>query len=113
MELSQRKEGNVVVLNIHGTIALGESKDKFTVAMDLLLEQKDTNVLVNFAGIDYVDSTGIGELVGYLNRFLESNRQLKILNPPFRIRRLLQITKLDTVFEIYDDENEALKSFSS
>lgn len=112
MEISKRNEGKVVVLNIHGTIALGETQDKFTQAMDELLAQKDTNVLVNFAGINYVDSTGIGELVGYLNKFLEHNRQLKILKPQFRIRRLLQITKLDTVFEIFDDETKALRSFA-
>lgn len=112
MEISKRSEGKVVVLDIHGTIALGETQDKFTRAMDELLAQKDMNVLVNFAGIDYVDSTGIGELIGYLNKFLKNNRQLKILKPQFRIRRLLQITKLDTVFEIYDDEAKALSSFA-
>jgi anti-sigma B factor antagonist len=69
-------------------------------------------VLVNFSGINYVDSTGIGELVGYLNKFVEKNRQLKILKPHERVLKLLQITKLDTMFEIYNDEQQALQSFS-
>jgi len=111
MEILQRREGNVVILDIYGAISLGESKEKFVRVMDELLSQQDVNVLVNFSGINYVDSTGIGELVGYLNKFVESNRQLKILKPHERILKLLQITKLDTMFEIYDDEEQALRSF--
>jgi anti-sigma B factor antagonist len=79
--------------------------------MDTLFQQKGVNVLVNFEGINYLDSTGIGELVGYMNKFTENNRHLKILNPQERIRKLLKITKLDSIFEIYEDEKAALKSF--
>ena len=113
MEIMQRRQGNVVILDIYGAISMGESKDKFAGVMDDLLSQKEVNVLVNFSGINYVDSTGIGELVGYLNKFVESNRQLKILKPHDRVRKLLQITKLDTIFEIYEDEEEGLRSFAT
>ena len=112
MEILQRREGNVVILDIFGAISLGESKEKFAIVMDQLLSESGTNVLVNFSGINYVDSTGIGELVGYLNKFVEKNRQLKILKPHERVLKLLQITKLDTMFEIYNDEQQALQSFS-
>ncbi len=112
MEILQRRQGNIVILDIHGAISMGESKEKFAHVMDELLSQKDLNVLVNFAGINYMDSTGIGELVGYLNKFVENNRQLKILKPHDRILKLLQITKLDTMFQIFQDEEEALKSFA-
>lgn len=111
MEILQRREGNIVLLDIYGTITLGESKEKFARVMDDLLSEAHVNVLVNFSNINYLDSTGIGELVGYMNRFVESKRQLKLLRPHDRIRKLLQITKLDTIFEIYEDEQEALKSF--
>jgi anti-sigma B factor antagonist len=77
-----------------------------------LLSEANVSVLVNFSGINYLDSTGIGELVGYMNRFVENNRQLKLLKPHERIRKLLQITKLNTIFEIYEDEKEALASFA-
>ena len=112
MEILQRRRGNVVILDIHGAISMGESKEKFAQVMDELLSEKNVNVLVNFSGINYVDSTGIGEMVGYLNKFVESNRQLKILKPHDRVLKLLQITKLDSMFEIYQDEEEGLKSFS-
>jgi anti-sigma B factor antagonist len=111
MEILQRREGSVVILDIYGAISLGESKEKFALVMDELLSEGGTNVLVNFSGINYVDSTGIGELVGYLNKFVEKNRQLKILKPHERVLKLLQITKLDTMFEIYNDEQQALQSF--
>ena len=113
MEILQRRQGNIVILDIYGSISMGESKDKFAGVMDDLLSQKDVNVLVNFSGINYVDSTAIGELVGYLNKFVENNRQLKILKPHDRVRKLLQITKLDTIFEIYEDEDAGLRSFSA
>jgi anti-sigma B factor antagonist len=112
MEIISRREGNVVILDVHGQISLGESKEKFARAMDALFAEQDVNVLVNFEGINYLDSTGIGELIGYMNKFVENNRHLKILRPHERIRKLLKITKLDTVFEIYEDEDQALKSFS-
>lgn len=113
MDILQRRSGNVVILDIHGAISLGESKEKFARVMDTLFEQLGVNVLVNFEGINYLDSTGIGELIGYMNKFTENNRHLKILRPQERIRKLLKITKLDSVFEIYEDEKEALKSFST
>ena len=113
MDILQRREGSVVVLDIYGTITMGESKEKFARVMEELLSQSDVNVLVNFSGINYLDSTGIGELVGYMNKFVESNRQLKLLKPHERIRKLLAITKLDSIFQIYEDEQEALKSFPS
>jgi anti-sigma B factor antagonist len=112
MEILQRRDGNVVILDIYGAISLGESKEKFAQVMDELLSESGTNVLVNFSAINYVDSTGIGELVGYLNKFVEKNRQLKILKPHERVLKLLQITKLDTMFEIYNDEKQALQSFA-
>ena len=112
MEILQRREGNIVILEMHGAISLGESKEKFVRVMDDLLSQPDVNVLVNFEHINYVDSTGIGELVGYMNKFVENNRQMKLLRPHERVMKLLQITKLESIFQIYDNEAEALKSFT-
>ena len=112
MELVQRRSGKVVILDIHGTISMGESKEKFVKVMDELFLEPNVNVLINFSGVDDVDSTGIGELIGYLNKFVQNERQFKFLKPQDRIRKLLRITKLDSIFQIFDDEEEALKSFS-
>jgi len=108
----QRRHGKVVILDIYGAISMGESKEKFVNKMDSLLLQQESNVLLNLSGINYVDSTGIGELVGYMSKFTQNNRHLKILKPHERVRKLLNITKLDTVFEIFEDEEEAVKSFN-
>jgi anti-sigma B factor antagonist len=111
MEITQRRQGKVVILDIYGAISMGESKEKFVNKMDSLLLQQESNVLLNLAGINYVDSTGIGELVGYMSKFTQNNRHLKILKPHERVKKLLNITKLDTIFEIFEDEEEAVKSF--
>jgi len=111
MDIMQRRQGNIVILDIHGAISMGESKEKFASVMNDLFSQGRVNVLLNFEDINYMDSTGIGELVGYLNKFAENNRHLKILKPHERVRKLLQITKLDSIFEIFQDEAEALRSF--
>lgn len=111
MEITQRRQGKVVILDIYGAISMGESKEKFVNKMDSLLLQQESNVLLNLAGINYVDSTGIGELVGYMSKFTQSNKHLKILKPHERVKKLLNITKLDTIFEIFEDEEEAVKSF--
>ncbi len=113
MEILQRRQGNVIILDVYGAISMGESKEKFVNKMDSLLQQQEVNVLLNLSGINYVDSTGIGELVGYMSKFTQSNRHLKILRPHDRVRKLLNITKLDTIFEIFEDEELALKSFSA
>jgi len=111
MNILHRRQGNIVILEIKGPISMGESKEKFSEVMEELFKEREVNVLLDFEAINYVDSTGIGELVGYLNKFTENKRHLKILRPQDRIRKLLQITKLDTIFEIFIDEQSALKSF--
>ena len=69
-------------------------------------------MIVDFTKIDYIDSTGIGELVGYLGKFTNQNRKLILVNPSERIMKLLKLAKLDTVFKIYSTEEEAIAAES-
>ena len=78
-----------------------------------LLEQGNKKVLVNLGGVDYVDSSGIGELVSCYTTTKNQGGQLKLLNLTKKIKDLLQITKLLTVFETFDSEDEALRSYKS
>ena len=73
-----------------------------------MLKNESTNVIIDFTKIDYIDSTGIGELVGYLGKFTTQNRKLILVNPSERILKLLKLAKLDTVFKIYNTEEEAI-----
>jgi anti-sigma B factor antagonist len=99
---------NFTVLYVEGLIKLGESAEFFSSALENVLKNENTNVIIDFTKIDYIDSTGIGELVGYLGKFSTQNRKLVLVNPSDRIQKLLKLAKLDSVFKIYGSEDEAI-----
>ena len=101
------------ILYVEGLIKLGESAEFFSSALENVLKNESTNVIIDFTKIDYIDSTGIGELVGYLGKFTNQNRKLILVNPSERIQKLLKLAKLDAVFKIYNTEEEAVSAESS
>lgn len=103
---------NFTVLYVEGLIRLGESAEFFSSALENVLKNESTNVIIDFTKIDYIDSTGIGELVGYLNKFTSQSRKLILVNPSERIQKLLKLAKLDSVFKIYNTEDEAISAES-
>ena len=103
---------NYTILYVEGLIKLGESAEFFSSALENVLKNESTNVIIDFTKIDYIDSTGIGELVGYLGKFATQNRKLVLVNPSERIQKLLKLAKLDTVFKIYNTEEEAIAAES-
>jgi anti-sigma B factor antagonist len=110
MIVEKRRIEDSTLLNVEGVIKLGESAQFFAQALERALEEDEGNVLVDFSRINYIDSTGIGELVGYLGRFRDRNRKLILINPSDRIRKLLAIAQLDRLFTIYDSLETALHS---
>lgn len=110
MIVEKRRIEDSTLLNVEGVIKLGESAQFFAQALERALEEDDGNVLVDFSRINYIDSTGIGELVGYLGRFRDRNRKLILINPSDRIRKLLAIAQLDRLFTIYDSLESALQT---
>ena len=109
MKIERSEEGSVTIVTIEGVIRLGESARKFSAYLEDLLKEGVPSVLVDLSAIDHVDSTGLGELVGYLQRFTEEGRRLALLNPHRRILNLLKLTKLDEVFPIFHDRVTAVK----
>ena len=103
---------NFTILYVEGLIKLGESAEFFSSALENVLKNESTNVVIDFTKIDYIDSTGIGELVGYLGKFTNQNRKLILVNPSERIQKLLKLAKLDAVFKIYNTEDEAVSAES-
>lgn len=103
----QSVEG-ATVLRLEGVIKLGESAEFFSQTLDRILEDDPGHVLIDFSRINYMDSTGIGELVGHLGKFRELGRKLILVNPSERIRRLLAVARLDTLFAIHDTVESAL-----
>jgi len=110
MIVEKRRIGSDTLLVVEGVIKLGESAGFFAKALERVLEEDGRNVLVDMAKINQMDSTGIGELVGYLGRFSEARRKLILVAPSERVRRLLRVVQLDTLFPTYDTLEAALAS---
>ena len=108
-----REVGDVCVIDMDGRITLGEGSG---LLRDLIREKLDAGhkkIVMNLAGINYIDSTGLGELVGVYRQVKSEGGELKLLNLNKKVSDLLQITKLYTVFDIHSDEAQAVAGFHS
>ena len=105
-----RRLDDVVILDISGRITLGDGTVTLRDAIQKLLEAEDRKIVLNLEDVDYIDSAGLGELVTAFTIVRAQNGQMKLLKLTHRIRDLLQITKLLTVFDTFESETEAIKS---
>jgi anti-sigma B factor antagonist len=108
MIVEKRRMGADTLLTVEGVIKLGESAEFFARTLERVLAEDGRHVLVDMAKINYMDSTGIGELVGYLGRFKEAKRKLILINPAERVRKLLHVAQLDDLFPTFDSLDAAL-----
>jgi anti-sigma B factor antagonist len=113
MQIEERRVGEVVVLDLKGKITLGEGDELLKDKINSLVNQGYTKLLLNLEGVPYIDSAGLGEIVRTYTTVSRQGGSLKLLNLTKRITDLLAITKLLTVFETFDSESDALKSFSA
>ena len=113
MQIDQRAVGDVVVLDLKGKITLGEGDELLKDKVNSLVNQGHKKIILNLAGVPYIDSAGLGEVVRTYTTVSRQGGSLKLLNLTKRITDLLAITKLLTVFETFDAESDAVKSFSS
>ncbi|HKE55997.1 MAG TPA: STAS domain-containing protein [Pyrinomonadaceae bacterium] len=111
LEVKERQAGDVTILDMSGAVRIGEGSVALRDNIRRLAEEGKKKMLLNLAGVSYVDSSGIGELIANYTTVKRQGGQLKLLNLTDRIQNLLVITKLLTVFDSYDNETEALKSF--
>lgn len=111
LNIRERQAGDVTILDLDGKITIGEGSVSLRGAIRRLIEEGKTKILLNLSGVGYVDSSGIGELVSSYTTCSSKNGQLKLLNLTQKIQDLLTITKLLTVFDVYEDEATALNSF--
>jgi anti-sigma B factor antagonist len=110
MVLNARRLDDVVIMDLSGRITMGEGTLILRQQIKKLLDAGDRKFLLNLSDVDYIDSSGLGELVTSFTTVRNQGGQLKLLNLTRRVQDLLQITKLLTVFESFDSEAEALKS---
>ncbi len=106
-----RQVGNVSVLDMDGNIRIGDSSVALREAIRGLLAEGKNQILLNLARVGYIDSLGLGELISIHITLKKNGGQIKLLHLTQRLRELMTITKLLTVFDVYEDEAEALDSF--
>lgn len=112
VKLTTRQVGDVTVIDAAGRITLGEGASAFRDIIRDLAAKGDKKLLLNLAEVSYIDSSGIGELVSGFTTVTNHGGSLKLVGLSKRVKDLLQITKLYTVFEVFDDEAQAVRSFS-
>jgi anti-sigma B factor antagonist len=112
MKIEMRTIGDVRILDCSGKITLGEGTIAVRNTVLDILKDGGKKIIVNLADVNYIDSSGIGELVRTYITVSSGGGQLKLLSLTKKIQELLQITKLLTVFQVYDSESAALASFS-
>jgi len=113
MQIEERAVGDVMILDLKGKITLGEGDELLKDKINSLVNQGHRKIILNLAGVPYIDSAGLGEVVRTYTTVSRQGGSLKLLNLTKRITDLLSITKLLTVFETYESESEAVRSFSA
>lgn len=112
MKITTRQVDGVTILDLSGRITLGEGSVMLRDAVRDLLAKGSKQILLNLGDVNYIDSSGIGELVSAYTTARNQGGELKLLNLTKKVHDLLQITKLYTVFDVKDDEASAVASFS-
>lgn len=111
MKIEKRKVGDVAIFDLKGKILAGEGIDVLRETVNAAVNENETKILFNFKDVPYLDSTGLGEVVRSYTSVKNKGGMVKILNLTNKVQDLLSVTKLITVFETFNDENEAVKSF--
>jgi anti-sigma B factor antagonist len=113
LNINERLVGNVTILDIDGNLRIGEGSAVLHKAIRRLSEEGQNQILLNLAHVTYIDSSGLGELVAGYVAIRKNGGQIKLLHLTRRVRELMTITKLLTVFDAYETESEALDSFKT
>ena len=113
MQISERESGSVTILDLSGKVTLGEGDTLLKDKLNSLLHQGKKKVLLNLAQVNYVDSAGLGAIVAAYTTVTRDGGSLKLANVTKRLQDLLSITKLLTVFETFDSEDEGVRSFKN
>lgn len=111
VKLASRQVGDVTVIDAAGRITLGEGASAFRDMIRDLAGKGNKKLLLNLGEVSYIDSSGIGEMVSGFTTVTNNGGQLKLVGLSKRVKDLLQITKLYTVFEVFDEEPAAVRSF--
>ncbi len=112
MIVQKRRQDGFTIVRVEGIIKLGESAEFLADTLKRILETDEGDVMIDLEAINTIDSTGIGELVGYLGRFRNRDRKMILVRASERIKKLLALGKLDRLFSMYDDLDAAIANES-
>ena len=113
LEIKERRVGEIVILDMDGQIRIGGGSIVFRTTIRRLVEEGRIKILLNLAGVSNIDSSGLGELVSSHISLSKKGGEMKLVHLTQSLRELMTITKLLTVFDVYDDEAKAAASFKS
>lgn len=113
MQIHQRSVGDVTIVDLNGKMTLGEGDELLRDKVNSLIQQGQKKIILNLAEVPYIDSAGLGEIVRTYTTVSRQGGSLKLLSLTKRIQDLLAITKLLTVFETFENEQDAIKSFGA
>lgn len=111
IKIKSREANGIAILDLQGVITLGEGDEELKEAIDKSLSEGQKNIILNMKKVSFMDSSGVGELVGCYTSVSRAGGHLKLFNLNDKVHDLLQITQLISVFETFDSEKEALDSF--
>lgn len=111
MELELHEDGSVTIVTLSGDLGIGDAEAVFKKTVSRLLEEGKVRLVVDCSGLRYVDSSGLGALVRALTTSQHEGGGTKLLGVPSSLRKLLELTKLDSVFEMFENRDEAVSSF--
>jgi len=111
LEIQQREREGIFILDLDGRLTVGNEVAAFRDRLQKLIDSGRNNIIVNLKGVDYIDSTGLGALVMSYTSLQRAGGKIKLLNLSKRGIELLVMTKLTTIFEVFDDEQNAVNSF--
>ncbi len=111
MKIEKRRSGDVTILDLKGKILFGDGIDELRQSINESIKANEKHLVLNFADVPYLDSTGLGEVVRSYTTLKKEGGAVKIANLSNKVKDLMMVTKLITVFETYENENDAVKSF--
>jgi anti-sigma B factor antagonist len=111
VKLNARQVGEVTVIDVSGRITLGDGSSAIRDEMLSLTTGGTRKILLNLGDVPYIDSSGVGELVAGLTSVAKAGGAMKLLNPTKRVKDLLRMTNLNTIFDVHEDEASAVRSF--
>ena len=113
LDITERRNESIAILKLKGNITIGEDAALLRKTLRALVDKEEKKILLNMADVSYIDSSGLGELVSGYSMLKDNDGAMKLLHLSHKVHQLMTMTKLLTVFDVYENEQEAINSFNN